>query len=48
LLQKIFNEKGWLAVIEEAIRINEELYAKDGKMSIISQAGRYLEVKNYD
>ena len=48
LLEKVFYEQGYLAVIKEAIRLNEEVYAKDGLMHEISQASRYLKVKNYE
>jgi len=48
LLEKIFLEKGWIEVIKEAIKLNEELYAKDGRMGIVGQAERYVSVGKYD
>ncbi|MBT8180319.1 MAG: hypothetical protein KJO53_01890 [Eudoraea sp.] len=46
--EEVFQKQGWLAVIKEAIRINEEVWAKDGHMDELSQAGRYLRLKKYD
>jgi tetratricopeptide (TPR) repeat protein len=48
LFEKIFREQGWNAVIKEAIRVNEEVWAKDGRMHVWSQAGRYVKVGEYD
>jgi tetratricopeptide (TPR) repeat protein len=47
-LDSIFQEDGYLGVIEDRIRINEEVYGRGGNISFIGQARRYLAVKNYD
>jgi len=48
LFEKVFQERGWIAVTEEAIRVYEEGWAKDGLMHVWSQAGRYVTVGKYD
>jgi tetratricopeptide (TPR) repeat protein len=48
LLKKIYFEKGWKAVMKEAVRLNEELYIKDGIVDYFSQATRYISIDNYD
>ena len=48
LFEKAFQERGWIAVTEEAISVYEEAWAKDGLMHIWSQAGRYVTVGKYD
>jgi tetratricopeptide (TPR) repeat protein len=47
-LDKIFQEHGFLGVIEDRIKVNEDVYSKGGSISLTGQAGRYLTVKNYD
>jgi len=48
LLEKVFHDQGWLAFIEEEIRINEEVFAKDGRMGFLKQARRYMALGKYD
>jgi adenylate cyclase len=48
LFEKVFRERGWIAVTEEAIRINEEVWAKDGHLIPASQAEKYFTVGKYD
>jgi tetratricopeptide (TPR) repeat protein len=48
LFEKVFRERGWIALVEEAIRVNEEVWAKDGRMDIMGQAGRFVRVGKYD
>jgi adenylate cyclase len=48
LLEQIFEEEGWIAVQQEAIRLNEELYAKDGLMDFYAQGRRYFLIGDYD
>ncbi len=48
LFEKTFQEHGWIAVMEEAIRVNEEVWAKDGHLIPISQADKYFTVGKYD
>jgi tetratricopeptide (TPR) repeat protein len=47
-LDSIFHEKGYLAAIQDRIRVNEEVYSKGGSISYPGQAGRYLIMKEYD
>jgi adenylate cyclase len=47
-LDTVFMKGGYLAVIEDRIRVNEDVYSKGGNISFIGQARRYLEVRNYD
>ena len=47
-LKKVYREKGWKAVMQEAVRLNEELYIKDGSIDYYSQASRYIAIENYD
>jgi TolB-like protein len=47
-MDTIFTQKDYFAVVEEAIRVNEEIYALDGRMSVYGQAGRYYQLKKYD
>jgi predicted Zn-dependent protease len=47
-LDSVFLEGGYLAVIRDRIRVNEEVLSKGGAISYYGQALRYLEVKNYD
>ena len=47
-LDSIFQEHGYLAVIEERIRVNEEVYSGGGRISFQGQAKRYLTVGKYD
>jgi tetratricopeptide (TPR) repeat protein len=46
--ENTYREHGWQAVQEEAIRINEEIYAKDGKVHLPSQANRYISAGKYN
>jgi tetratricopeptide (TPR) repeat protein len=48
LLEKVFHEHGWIAVTEEAIRINEEVWAKDGHLIPMNQAEKYFTVGKYN
>ena len=48
LFEKVFQERGWIAVTEEAIRVNEEVWAKDGHLRPSSQAIKYFTVGKYD
>ena len=48
LYEKAFREKGWIGVQKEAIRINEEFYAKDGRVSLKSQGDRYRMIGKLD
>jgi TolB-like protein/cytochrome c-type biogenesis protein CcmH/NrfG len=48
LFEKVYHEHGWIAVTEEAIRVNEEVWAKDGHLHPIPQAFKYLTVGKYD
>jgi len=47
-LDTVFMKGGYFAVIEDRIRVNEDIYSKGGNISFIGQAKRYLEVRNYD
>jgi len=47
-LDRIFQEGGYIAVIEDRIRVNEERYSQGGSIPLRGQAERYLAVKNYD
>ena len=48
LFERVYQERGWIAVQKEAIRVNEEVWAKDGRIDEWSQAGRYVTVGDYD
>jgi tetratricopeptide (TPR) repeat protein len=48
LLEKVFQERGWIAVMEEVIRVNEEAWAKDGHQIPMRQAGNYFTVGKYN
>jgi len=47
-LDHIFQENGYLGVIEDRIRINEEVFGRGGIISFTGQAHRYLAVNKYD
>ena len=47
-LDRIYQEGGYIAVIEDRIRVNEERYSQGGSIPLRGQAERYLAVKNYD
>ena len=47
-LDSIFQEYGYLAVIEERIRVKEDVYNSGGRISFQGQAKRYLTVGKYD
>lgn len=46
--EKVFREQGWIAVQKEAIRVNEEVWAKLGLLDPFSQAERYVTVGEYE
>lgn len=48
LLDSIYYNQGWLAVQQEAIRLNEEVYSKAGLVHDYAQGERYFLVGNYD
>ena len=48
LFEKVFREGGWIAFNEEAIKFNEEIWAKDGNQIPWSQAFHYINVGKYD
>ncbi|NNF35518.1 MAG: hypothetical protein HKN68_15520 [Saprospiraceae bacterium] len=48
LLDSIYYNEGWIAVQQEAIRLNEEVYSKHGIMNPYSQGERYLAVGDFD
>jgi len=48
LLEKVFHERGYVAFMEESIRLHEEVLPKNGIMYEIDLALRYMEVKNYE
>jgi len=48
LIESVFHEHGWIAFLEELIRINEEVWAKDGHLIPGAQAYKYVTVGNYD
>jgi len=48
LFEKVFREDGWIAYLEEAIRVNEEVWAKDGHLIPWVQAENYLNMGKYD
>jgi tetratricopeptide (TPR) repeat protein len=47
-LDTIFQKGGYLAVIKERIKVNEEAYSKGVSISLTGQAHRYLDIGNYD
>jgi TolB-like protein/Tfp pilus assembly protein PilF len=47
-LDRIFHEQGYMAVIRDRIRINEEVHATGGFISFSGQAKRYLIVGEID
>ena len=47
-LDSIFHEHGYQGVIEERIRVNEEVYKNGGHISFRDQAERYCAVGKYD
>jgi tetratricopeptide (TPR) repeat protein len=47
-LDSLFNEKGYFAVIEDRIKVNEDVLSKGGSISFPGQAKRYLVMKDYD
>ena len=48
LYERAFYENGWMAAQKVAIRLNEEIYGKAGQIDTISQAERYIMVKEFD
>jgi tetratricopeptide (TPR) repeat protein len=47
-LDRVFEEGGYLAVIRDRIRINEDVYAAGGYISFTGQANRYLIAGEYE
>jgi adenylate cyclase len=47
-LDSLFEKDGYFAVIEDRIKVNEEVYGSGGNISYTGQAGRYLITGNYD
>ena len=47
-LDSLFNKDGYFAVIEDRIKVNEEVYSRGGSISFTGQAKRYLIMKEYD
>jgi TolB-like protein len=47
-LDTVFQEGGYLAVIKDRIRINEERYRLGGSISFYGQGDRYLVLGNFD
>ncbi len=47
-LDRVFREEGYLAVIRDRIRVNEEVHASGGFISCSGQADRYLISGEYD
>ncbi len=47
-LDSLFNKDGYFAVIEDRIKVNEEVYNRGGSISFTGQAKRYLIMKEYD
>jgi tetratricopeptide (TPR) repeat protein len=47
-LDRVFRDEGYLALIRDRIRINEEVYATGGLISFSGQASRYLAVGDYN
>jgi adenylate cyclase len=48
LFERVFRERGWIALIKEVIRADEEVWKKDGRTHVWSLAGRYVIVGKYD
>jgi adenylate cyclase len=47
-LDGLFKKDGYFAVIEDRIKVNEEVYNRGGSISFTGQAKRYLIVKDYN
>jgi len=47
-LDTVFQEGGYLAVIKDRIRVNEEVYGKGGTIAFVGQADRYMITGDYD
>ena len=47
-LDSLFRKKGYIEVIKDRIKVNEEVYSKGGSISYTGQANRYLIIKDYD
>ncbi len=47
-IEKVFHEHGYIAAIEEMIKVNEEVEKKGGRISEMTLAHRYFAVKKYD
>jgi adenylate cyclase len=47
-LDSVFHKDGYLAAIQDRIKVNEEVYSKGGSISFTGQANRYLIMKDYD
>jgi len=47
-IDSVFQEHGYIGVIEERIKVNEEVYSSGGSIHLLGMARRYLVVKDYD
>jgi TolB-like protein len=47
-LDTVFQKGGYLAVIKDRIKVNEDVYSKGISISYTGQANRYLIIGNYD
>lgn len=47
-LNTVFQEGGYLAVIKDRIRVNEEIYGKGGTIPFVGQADQYMITGDYD
>ena len=47
-IEKVFHEHGYLAAVEEMIKVNEEVKKNGGRISEMSQAHNYFAVRKYD
>lgn len=48
LMERAFREQGWEGFMREAIRINEEVFAKDGFLNPMDQGFKYFTIGNYE
>jgi tetratricopeptide (TPR) repeat protein/TolB-like protein len=46
--EKIFHEQGWIAFLEELIKVNEEVFAEDKRLSDNYLANICFRIKNYE
>jgi len=47
-LDSLFRRKGYIEVIKDRIKVNEEVYSGGGSISFTGQANRYVIIKEYD